>query len=46
MEEQSMAEAILEGQFCEYCGAFITGNGPGYPQLCATCESEATYDDE
>jgi len=44
--EMSMAESILEGDFCELCGCFITEDGPGHPQLCATCESEATYDDE
>jgi len=40
------SELILEGVMCELCGTFITEDGPGHPQLCATCESEATYDDE
>ena len=35
-----MAEAILEGLFCEECGCLIDGEEPGYPRSCDDCKEE------
>lgn len=32
-----MVEDILDGLFCEVCGAFIDGEAPGYPRKCEGC---------
>jgi len=34
-----IAEAILEGDFCEGCGVDL-GAGDGYPRRCADCQKE------
>jgi hypothetical protein len=32
-----MAEYMLNGDDCQYCGEYI-GDGDGYPRSCASCE--------
>ena len=39
-----IAEAILNGFFCEVCGVVVDGDEPGYPRLCAGCEAEEKED--
>ena len=40
-----MADAILNGDFCQICGEFI-GPGDGYPVTCPACDSEDDDDIE
>lgn len=40
-----IAEAMVNGLFCEQCGALVDGKEVGYPRLCADCEDD-TSDDE
>jgi len=35
-----IAEAMIEGLFCQFCGEFIDGEQPGYPRSCAGCEDD------
>lgn len=37
------AEAMIEGEDCQVCGAYI-GPGPGYPRSCAGCSGKDTGD--
>lgn len=39
-----MAEAILEGIFCQWCGEYLD-EGDGFPQVCAACKSESGDDE-
>lgn len=32
-----MAEGVLEGIFCQFCGALIDGESPGYVRTCLDC---------
>ena len=32
-----IAEAMIEGLFCQYCGVLIDGDEPGYPRNCGSC---------
>lgn len=32
------SEMVLEGILCEWCGVFIEGTPPGYPQRCDVCK--------
>lgn len=34
-----IAEAMIEGLFCQYCGVLIDGEEPGYPRSCG-CDGE------
>lgn len=34
-----MADAMLDGTFCQYCGDFLDSDN-GYPTSCASCEQE------
>lgn len=34
-----MADDILDGLFCQYCGVFLDGESPGYPRSCG-CDQE------
>jgi len=45
-EMTSVAELILEGTLCEYCGEFI-GEPVGYPRKCEGClwEEEGEEDE-
>lgn len=40
-----MADGILDGDFCEWCGEYL-GPGDGYPRKCASCERDASDDSE
>lgn len=33
-----IAEAMINGLFCEQCGSYIDGNEPGYPRKCSDCK--------
>ncbi len=35
-----IADSILEGNFCQYCGEYISEEGSGFPQSCPACEEE------
>lgn len=35
-----IADAMVEGLFCEECGAWIDGEEPGYPRKCDNCKAE------
>jgi hypothetical protein len=35
-----IAEAMINGLFCEMCGAYLDGEEPGYPRRCSDCEDE------
>lgn len=35
-----MAEAVLNGEMCEWCGVWLDGEPAGYPQLCPDCQKE------
>lgn len=37
MEDETMAEQIVNGDFCELCGDYL-GEGWGYPRKCSGCE--------
>jgi len=39
-----IAEMMLDGDICQYCGDFI-GPGDGYPQSCNGCRDEVESDD-
>lgn len=45
-----ISELMLDGFMCEQCGEIIgdleTGEGQGFPGLCAACQAEAGDDDE
>lgn len=34
-----MADAILDGDFCQECGEYI-GGGDGFPRTCVSCSGE------
>lgn len=34
-----IAEAMINGDFCQHCGEYL-GEGGGYPRSCAACEIE------
>lgn len=40
-----MADAVLEGLFCEACGELIDGDEPGHPRRCGApcCEPEPPF---
>lgn len=33
-----IAEAMINGLFCQQCGAYIDGQEPGYPRNCDDCK--------
>ena len=35
-----IAEAMINGLFCERCGVLIDGEEPGFPRLCAGCQED------
>lgn len=35
-----IAEAMLDGLFCQYCGELIDGEETGYPRSCPSCEED------
>lgn len=40
-----IADAILDGDFCESCGQYI-GDGDGYPQKCSMCIQQEEADED
>ena len=41
-----ISDAIINGLFCETCGAIIDGDEPGYSRQCPACENEMDDEDE
>jgi hypothetical protein len=35
-----IADAMINGLFCEQCGVFLDGEEPGYPRKCDNCQDE------
>ena len=35
-----VADLIIEGLLCQYCGALIDGEAPGFPRACEGCDDE------
>lgn len=33
-----IADAMINGFLCQYCGVFLDGEEPGYPRSCEDCE--------
>ena len=38
-----IADAMLEGIFCEQCGEYLGEDAPGHPRLCEACQ-EGCYE--
>jgi hypothetical protein len=36
-----IADAMLDGTLCEWCGCYVETGGQGFPMLCADCYREA-----
>lgn len=34
-----MADAVLSGEFCQWCGEYL-GEGDGFAVICAACEAD------
>jgi len=32
-----IADSMIEGLLCQYCGVFLDGEEPGYPRSCYAC---------
>ncbi len=32
-----IADAMVNGLLCEWCGVYVDGEEPGYPRLCEDC---------
>lgn len=41
-----IAEMMLDGTICEWCGEFIDSDEPGYPRLCPGCQAEKDKEDD
>jgi len=41
-----VADAILDGLFCQCCGELIDGDEPGYPRTCAGCGGDENEENE
>ena len=37
-----VAEMMLDGTLCQFCGVYLDGGADGYPRSCG-CENEPTY---
>lgn len=35
-----IADDMISGFMCQYCGVFLDGQEPGYPRSCEDCEEE------
>jgi len=33
-----VAELVIEGYLCQFCGVFIDEKAPGHPRTCEDCE--------
>lgn len=42
-DDESMADAIINGEFCQVCGEYI-GEGLGYPRTCDNCKEDEDVD--
>lgn len=40
-----IADMILEGFMCQYCGEVIDGEEPGYPRSCG-CDNSDDYEED
>jgi predicted Zn-ribbon and HTH transcriptional regulator len=40
-----IAEMILEGVICQYCGSLIDGEETGYPRTCDDCKERRIQDE-
>lgn len=41
-----IAEAILDGLFCQVCGEVIDEESPGYPRTCEGCQGDENGESE
>lgn len=42
-----IADAMIEGLFCQHCGTLVDGEEVGYPRSCEECQDFGEiYDDE
>ena len=41
-----LADMILDGRACKWCGVYIDSNKPGYPRVCRDCQSEKKEGDK
>jgi hypothetical protein len=41
-----IADAMLNGEMCEWCGIYLEGEPPGYPQLCSDCQQDELDDED
>lgn len=41
-----IADMILEGELCQYCGVYLDDSRGEFPQSCKDCEKEADRDDK
>lgn len=32
-----IADSMIEGEMCQYCGVYLDGDRPGYPRSCSSC---------
>ncbi len=35
-----IADMMLEGAMCQWCGEFIDGGGEGFPTICSGCQRQ------
>jgi hypothetical protein len=39
-----IANLVLEGYLCQYCGGYIDGEEPGYQRYCDLCKNDLKTD--
>ena len=39
-----IADGIVEGMFCGWCGCFLNEDPPGFPMLCEDCSEDYIND--
>jgi hypothetical protein len=44
-EMGEIAEGIINGDFCQYCGEYL-GEGDGFPRTCPGCADDTQDNDE
>lgn len=40
-----IADMMLDGTLCQYCGEFMGGDGDGFPVVCPGCQQECDVDE-
>ena len=40
-----IADDIINGDCCQYCGEYFDSEGDGYPRTCAGCSIDDAVDD-